>query len=110
MEEKKQPEKKEVKQAVKIIKHYPTYKHRKMTADEKKKHAELLIAGKVEKKTHISKLVRNEAEEAALDKKHEWHDEPVLCKEIAADRGYVGDLHPDLGPKMDANSEYDFGD
>lgn len=94
----------------KAPKHYPTFKHRQMTAEEKKKHAELLAAGKADKKIHISKLVRNEAEERALDQKHKWFDEPVLCKEIAAEGGYIGDLHPDLGPKMNADSEFDFGD
>ena len=82
----------------------------KKEAKKEVKAPELLAAGKVDKKTHISKLVRNEAEEKALDPKHKWHDEPVLCKEIAAEGGYVGDLHPDLGPKMAADSEYDFGD
>ena len=48
-------EKKEAKKEVKAPKHYQTFKHRKMTDDEKKKHAELLAAGKVDKKTHISK-------------------------------------------------------
>lgn len=103
--------KKEAKaQELKPSKHYPTFKHRPMTPDEKKKHAELLAAGKIDKKTHISKLVKNEAEEKALDPKHKWFDEPVLCKEIAAEGRYIGDLHPDLGPKMTADSEYDFGD
>lgn len=104
------PFEKEVpKEEMKAPKHYPTYKHRAMTPDEKKKHAELLAAGKMDKKSHISKLVRSEAEEAALDKKHKWFDEPVLCKEIAADSGYMGDIHPDLGPKMD-HADDEFGD
>lgn len=103
-------EKKEAPKASEGPKHYPTYKHRAMTAEEKKKHAEYHAAGRVDKKTHYSKLVRNEAEEKALDPKHKWFDEPVMIKEVAAESGYVGDLHPELGPKMSESSEYDFGD